>query len=103
MKTVLKIDREKIAKFCRAQHISHLALFGSVLREDFTEESDVDVLVEFQPGHVPGFIRLHNLEQELSCLLESRKVDLVTRKSLNRRIREDVLAHIEVLYDEGYL
>ena len=101
MKSVLQIVREKIADYCRAHHISNLSLFGSVLREDFTEESDVDVLVEFQPGHVPGFLRLHGLEEELSCLLESRKVDLVTRKSLNHRIREDVLAHIEVLYDEG--
>ena len=50
----IPVDREKIAGFCRERHIERLSLFGSVLREDFDVDSDVDVLVEFEPGHIPG-------------------------------------------------
>ena len=60
----IKIDREKLADFCRRNHIRRLALFGSVLREDFRPDSDVDVLVEFEPGHVPG---LRFLDWKESC------------------------------------
>ena len=95
----IAVDREKIADFCRKNHIRRLALFGSVLRDDFSPDSDVDVLVEFEMGHVPGlaFIRL---EQELSRLLGGRRVDLVTPKFLNERIRERVLGDAEVQYAE---
>ena len=68
------------------------ALSGSVLRQDFGPDSDVDVLVEFEPDHVPGFIALHEMEEELSGLLGGRAVDLVTERFLNRRIRDRVLA-----------
>ncbi len=91
----------EIAAFCRRHHIRRLSLFGSVLRDDFTPESDVDVLVEFQPGHVPGFLRLCRMERELSPLVGERKIDIVTPKFLNRRIREHVLAAAEVQYAEG--
>lgn len=96
----IPIDREKIADFCRRNHIRQLAVFGSVLRDDFGPDSDVDVLVEFEAGHVPGlaFIRL---EQELSRLLGGRRVDLVTPKFLNERIRDRVLSDAEVQYAEG--
>lgn len=96
----ISIDHEKIRDFCRKNHIRKLALFGSVLREDFGPDSDIDVLVEFQAGHVPGlaFIRL---EQELSRLLGGRRVDLVTPKFLNERIRGRVLGDAEVQYAEG--
>jgi hypothetical protein len=76
------------------------SLFGSVLRDDFRAASDVDVLIEFDPDHVPGFIRLGQLEDELSALLGGRKVDLVTPKFLNRYIRTQVLADAEVQYAE---
>ncbi|MBI3962534.1 MAG: nucleotidyltransferase family protein [Deinococcus sp.] len=98
MTTRIPIDRDAIAKFCRRHHIRKLALFGSVLREDFRPESDVDVLVEFEPGHVPGLIRLAGMELELSRLLGGRKVDLNTPKTLSRYFREQVLAEAEVQY-----
>jgi predicted nucleotidyltransferase len=100
MRARIPIDREKIADFCRGNHIRRLALFGSVLRDDFGPDSDVDILVEFEAGHVPGlaFIRL---EQELSRLLGGRRVDLVTPKFLNERIRDRVLDDAEVQYAEG--
>ena len=101
MKAVISTDREQIAGFCRRHHIGKLAFFGSVLRDDFAPDSDVDVLVEFEPGHVPGFIRLFHIEQELSKLLGGRQVDLVTEKFLNRRIRSRVLADAEVQYVKG--
>lgn len=97
----IPIDREQIADFCRKHHIVKLSVFGSVVREDFRPDSDVDVLVEFEPGHVPGFIRLYFIEEELSVLLGGRKVDLVTLKCLNPRIRPHVLAAAEVQYAQG--
>src|SRR5437764_11304127 len=93
----ISIDRETLAEFCRKHYMKRLAIFGSALRDDFRPDSDVDVLVEFQPGHVPGldFIRM---ERELSGLLHGRRVDLVTPKFLNLRIREQVLREAEPLY-----
>ncbi len=93
----LEIDREAVSALCRRHHIARLALFGSVLREDFRPDSDVDVLVEFLPGHVPG-LRFVTIERELSALLQGRRVDLVTPKFLNPRIRERVLSAVEPLY-----
>ena len=101
MSIQLALPREEITAFCRRHHIRRLAFFGSVLREDFRPDSDVDVLVEFEPEHVPGFLRLHDIEQELSGLLGGRRVDLVTEKFLNRRIRDRILASAEVRYAEG--
>lgn len=100
-KTHTGVSSEKIAEFCRRNHIRKLSLFGSVLREDYRPDSDVDVLVEFEPNHGPGFIGLMKMENELSLLFGSRKVDLVTEKFLNRRIRDRVLADAEVQYAEG--
>jgi len=97
----MELPKEKIADFCRRHHIRRLAFFGSVLREDFRPESDVDVLVEFEPRHVPGFIALYAIEAELSAILGGRKVDLVTPGFLNHRIRQRVLAEAEVAYAEG--
>ena len=97
----IDIPKEKITEFCRTHHIRKLALFGSVLREDFRTDSDVDVLVEFDPDHVPGFLRLYDMEQQLSSLLGGAHIDLVTEKFLNRRIRERVLAEAEVQYADG--
>ena len=94
------LDKEKIADFCRRNHIRKLSLFGSVLRDDFGPESDVDVLVEFEAGHVPGFFRLFDMEEELSSLLGGRKVDLRTPEDLSRYFRDEVLAQSWVQYGQ---
>ena len=100
MSARIEVDREKIAEFCRRNHIRRLAFFGSVIRDDFTPESDVDVLVEFEPEQVIG-LRFIEIQNELSGLLGGRPVDLITFKFLNRRIRERVLAEAEVQYATG--
>lgn len=97
MKSRLKIQEVDIAGFCHRNHIRKLAFFGSVLRSDFSAESDVDVLVEFEPGHVPGFIRLARMERELTEII-GRKVDLRTPEDLSRYFRDEVLREAEVLY-----
>jgi predicted nucleotidyltransferase len=95
----VEVDRERVAEFCRRHHIRRLALFGSVLRDDFGPESDIDALVEFEPGTYVGFTII-DIEDELSQIL-GRKVDLVREKYLNRRIRDRVLASVEQVYEEG--
>jgi uncharacterized protein len=92
----IAINRERIADFCRRNHIHRFALFGSVLREDFRLDSDIDVLVEFEPGHVPG-LRFFAIETELSEIL-GRKVDLNTPNFLSPYFRDRVLAGAEVQY-----
>jgi predicted nucleotidyltransferase len=91
-----EISKEKIAEFCRKHHIRKLALFGSVLREDFRSESDIDVLVEFEPGHVPG-LAFFTMEEELSEIL-GHKVDLHTPQFLSRYFRDRVMADAEIQY-----
>ena len=93
----IDIPKERIAEFCRRNRIRRLSLFGSVLRDDFGPDSDVDVLVEFERGHVPG-LAFFEMEQELSDLL-GRKVDLNTLGFLSRYFREEVLAEAEAQYD----
>lgn len=97
-KQKIRVPKKKIVDFCRRNHILKLALFGSVLREDFGPDSDVDVLVEFEPGHAPGFFRLFDLERELSSLFDGRKVDLRTPEDLSRYFREEVIAKAEIHY-----
>jgi len=91
------IPREEIIDFCRTRYIRRLSLFGSVLGDDFTVESDVDVLVEFEPGHTPGYGFI-TMQDELGEML-GRKVDLNTPQCLSRYFRDRVLAEAEVLYD----
>jgi predicted nucleotidyltransferase len=100
MRPHVPIDRERLVSFCRRHRIRKLAFFGSVLRDDFRPDSDVDVLVDFEPGHAPGF-RIVDIEEELSHLLGGHRVDLVSEKYLNARLRERVLASAEVAYAEG--
>jgi predicted nucleotidyltransferase len=90
------MDHQATAEFCRRHHIRRLSLFGSVLRSDFGPDSDVDVLVEFEPGHVPG-LALFSMEEELSRIL-GRKVDLNTPGFLSSRFRDRVLSEAEVQY-----
>ena len=94
----IKIPGEKIAEFCKRNHIRKLSLFGSVLCDDFSSDSDIDFLVEFEPGKVPGLIGLSRMERELSEILGGRKVDLRTPQDLSKYFREEVLAHAEVQY-----
>jgi len=96
MSVRIAVDRDKIAEFCRRHHIRKLAFFGSVLRDDFRPDSDVDVLVEFEPGHVPG-LRFFDMEAELSEIL-GRKVDLNTPRFLSRYFRDRVEAEADVQY-----
>jgi predicted nucleotidyltransferase len=92
----ITIPKDRIADFCRRHHIRKLALFGSVLRDDFRPDSDVDVLVEFAPGHVPG-LAFFKMEAELSEIL-GHKVDLNTPQFLSRYFRDAVLDEAEVHY-----
>ena len=96
MSPKITVDRRRIAEFCQRHHVRKLALFGSVLRDDFGPESDVDVLVEFEPGHVPGFA-FFDLQEELSALL-GRTVDLQTPGSLSRYFRDRVVREAQVQY-----
>ena len=95
----ITIPREQISEFCRRHHIRRLAFFGSVLRDDFRIDSDVDVLVEFEQGHVPGFGFIR-IQREL-CALLGRSIDLNTPNSLSRYIRDRVVADAEIQYAQG--
>ena len=92
----IRIPMDEIAEFCRRHHIRRLSLFGSVLRDDFRPESDIDVLVEFDPEHVPG-LAFFSMQDELSTLF-GRTVDLNTLGFLSPYFRETVLANASTLY-----
>jgi uncharacterized protein len=94
----IPLPEEKLVDFCRRHRIRRLSLFGSVLRDDFSDRSDVDVLVEFESGARVGLLRLAGMEMELGELI-GRKVDLNTKGFLSRYFRDQVLAEAEVLYD----
>lgn len=93
----VSISSELIEQFCQRHHIRRLAIFGSALRDDFTPESDVDVLVEFEPGHCVGLISFAGMANELSDLI-GRRVDLNTPAGLSPYFRDEVLAEAETLY-----
>jgi len=93
----IEVPREQIADFCRRNRIRRLAFFGSVLRRDFRPDSDVDVLIEFEPGATVGLFRLADLEFELSGII-GRKVDLNTSRCLSRYFRDEVLSQASVAY-----
>jgi len=98
----LKIDlsEDKIKEFCQRNRIHRLSLFGSVLREDFGPESDIDVLVEFEPGTNVGLITLAGMEIELGQML-GYKVEIHTVKGLNPHFRDEVLDQAEVQYEQA--
>lgn len=93
----IEISNEQIADFCRRHRIRWLALFGSVLRDDFRPDSDVDVLIEFEPNHSYTYFTLSQLEEDLSGLLR-RKVDVHVPKLLHPYLRDKVLGQAEALY-----
>jgi len=96
----IALPKDQLTAFCRQNHVAKLSLFGSVLREDFGPDSDVDVLVEFEEGHVPGMIGLARMENELSALF-GRRVDLRTPQDLSRYFRDEVLRSAAVQYARG--
>ena len=95
----IQIPAEELKAFCRKHHIQKLSFFGSVLDDNFKPQSDVDILVEFAPGHTPGW-EIVDIEEELSRLLGGRKIDMANPKYINRRIKDRVLAEAEVQYAE---
>jgi len=97
---VAAIPTQPLSQFCERHHIRRLALFGSVLTDRFRADSDVDVLVDFEAGHVPGFIRLAGMERELSELI-GRRVDMRTPQDLSREFRDAVVAGAAVQYERG--
>jgi uncharacterized protein len=96
----VRLSQDQLDEFCRKNHIAKLSLFCSVLREDFGPDSDVDVLVEFEEEHTPGFFGLARMETELSGLF-GRKVDLRTPQDLSRYFRDEVAGMGAVQYAQG--
>jgi predicted nucleotidyltransferase len=96
----IPIDREALAVFCRRHHVRRLSLFGSALRDDFREDSDVDFLVEFEPGARVGLFQMAAMERELSSIV-GRRVDLRTPAELSRYFRDEVVRTAEVQYAAG--
>ena len=95
----LPTSEVQLSDFCQRWHIQRLSFFGSVTRDDFRPDSDVDVLIEFQSGHTPGF-DIYDVEQELSELCGGRLIDIVNPKYLHRWLKDDVLATAEPAFDE---
>ncbi len=98
MSAQLSLDRTSLAKFCQRHHIQRLSLFGSQARGSARPDSDVDLLVEFEPGNVPGLMGIARLEAELSNLIGGRKVDLRTAADLSRYFRDDIIRAAQVQY-----
>jgi uncharacterized protein len=96
----LNFEEHALPQFCRTHHIRKLSLFGSVLRADFRPDSDVDVLVKFDPAYPVGF-RIFDMEEELSGMFGGRKIDILNEKYINRHLRPRILAEAQVIYDEG--
>lgn len=97
MNLPIEIDENAIGLFCRRHHIVKLAWFGSILTERFNEMSDVDVLVEFDPKHIPGMIALSGMERELSEII-GREVDMRTPNDLSRYFRAEVVRNALIQY-----
>jgi predicted nucleotidyltransferase len=97
MPSAVEIPEARLKEFCRRYRVRELSLFGSALREDFAPDSDVDVLVEFEPAAQVGFMTLSRMQRELSELLR-RRVDLVPKPGLKEKVRQAVLDSAEVIY-----
>ncbi len=95
---MINVPKKEITEFCERNYIEKLSFFGSVLRDDFGSDSDIDVLVEFEPGRTPGFLKLARMERELSEILGGRKVDMRTPEDLSRYFRDEVVAGADVQY-----
>ena len=100
-KPKIALPRDKIADFCKRNHIRKLSLFGSALSGELRRDSDIDMFVEFRPGEAPGLFDLARMERELSTPAGARKVDLRTPQELSRYFRDEVLSSASVGYAEG--
>jgi hypothetical protein len=98
MKPRLHVDESILARFCERHHIRRLSLFGSQLKGGARPDSDIDLLVEFEPGRIPGLLALASMELELSELLGGQRVDLRTVEDLSRYFRDEVVRTAEVQY-----
>lgn len=94
----LAVQQDELARFCRASHIRKLSPFGSVLKGTARPDSDVDMLVESEPGATPSLLDLARIEADLSALLGGRRVDLRTAGELSRHFRDEVMREAEVQY-----
>ncbi len=94
----IDIPKDKIVSYCKKNHIKKLAVFGSFLTNEFRSDSDIDLLVEFEKGYVPGFFDLVRMQDQLSKFFNGRSVDLRTQYDLSRYFREKVIDNAEVLY-----
>jgi len=92
------LDDAMVREFCERNHVRRLSLFGSALGDDLAEDSDVDLLVEFHPDHIPGLFGIARMEEELSRILEGRRVDLRTAGDLSRYFRAEVVEGSVTLY-----
>jgi len=92
-----RLSKEKLIAFCQKNHIRRLSVFGSALRGELRPDSDIDLLVEFEPGHTPGLFSIVRMEMELTEAL-GRKVDLRTAEDLSQYFRDEVLENAEVQY-----
>ena len=101
MTLAIPLSAKEIAEYSQRHHIQRLALYGSALRADFNEDSDIDILVEFEPEHIPGLLGIARMERELSVLLNGRKVDLRTPQDLSRYFRQRVLQEAKTQYVQG--
>ena len=101
MNPQVSVSKTALATFCQAHGIKRLAIFGSALRAGFGPGSDIDVLIEFEQGRIPGLLGLAGMELGLSELFTGRKVDLRTPEDLSPYFRQDVLDTAEVQYDQG--
>lgn len=96
----IEFPQDEVERFCERWGIIRLAFFGSVLHPDFNEESDIDILVEFETDRVPGLFEIARMERELSLLFDGRKVDLRTPEDLSRYFRQSVLDEAQVRYEK---
>ena len=101
MNTQVSVQTKKLASLCRTEGIKRLAVYGSALRPDFSPESDIDVLVEFERGRTPGLLGISRLERELSPLFGQRKIDLCTLEDLSIYFRQEVMEEAEVQYGQA--
>jgi predicted nucleotidyltransferase len=100
-KKQFELPRDKLADFCKRNRIRRLLLFGSAMKGELRNDSDIDLLVEFHPADAPSLFDLARMERELSKILGGRKVDLRTPNELSRYFRDEVLSTASVQYAEG--
>ena len=101
MNAQITIPGDRLASFCEERGIRRLAVYGSALRDDFGPESDIDVLVEFEPNRIPGLVALAGMELDLRMIFPDRNVDMRTAEDLSKYFRQEVLNTAEVLYEQG--